>query len=142
MTVFWKSKKPWQHSVIYTNSENRIPSKLSKNITNHPLNRSKTDHQHQRNFLISENLWNIVHHHHRDHHEVLHRSLSHHPDIPLPIHVPANRLQQLRQPYALLGIIRPIITRAAAVITTSINTTLVGGSKTFKTTSMDITSTF
>jgi hypothetical protein len=142
VTVFWKSKKQWNPSEIFTNSEDRTPlERSSYHRTNTLLNRSKTDHQHRQ---ISVKSWISFRHLHRYLTTTLHHLRCLLPDTLHPVPARPNLQQQLRQQWRRHGPIRPIITPAAVAVTTlhtSINTILIGWSMIFITISMDITST-
>jgi hypothetical protein len=141
---FWKSKNPWNHSETFTNSENKTTLNRSNYPrTNTPLNRSKIDHQHRQNYLISETSWNSFRHLHLHLTKVLLHLQCPPADNLIPVPARQSLQQQLRQQSRCHGIIRTIITPAAAAVTilhTSINTILIGGSMIFITINMDINS--
>ena len=95
VTVFWKSKKPWNPSEISTNSEDRTHlERSSSHRTNTLLSRSKKDHQHR---PISVKSWISSRHLHRCLTTKFHPLRCLLPDTLPPVPVRPNLQQQLRQ---------------------------------------------
>ena len=142
VTVFWKSKNPWNPSKTFIHSANNTTfNRSNSHRPNTPLNRSKTENQHRQTSVKS---WISLRHLPLHRTKVLPHLRCPHPDTLPPVPARQSLQQQLRQQSRRHGIIRPIITPAAAAVTTrhtSINTILIGGSMIFITINMDINST-